>query len=63
MEKIRYEMAEVLCTQISTLSWCRDIIDNKLVMWNNLTSRPPTMELRQERDDFKWNPSRYSKPK
>ena len=48
-------MAEVLTTHISNLSWCRDLIGNKLVMWNNLASRLPTVELRQERDDFKWN--------
>ena len=45
----------VLRTQISNLSWRRDIIGNKLMMWNNLVSRLSTIDLSQERDDFKWN--------
>ena len=48
-------VAEVLRTQIPNLSWCRDLIGNKLTMWNNLASRLPTVVLSQERDDFKWN--------
>ena len=48
-------MAEVLHTQILNLSWHRDLIANKLAMWNNLASRLPTVVLSQERDDFKWN--------
>ena len=48
-------VAEVLRTQIPNLSWCRDLIGNKLVMWNNLVSYLPIVELSQERDDFKWN--------
>ena len=48
-------MGEVLCTQIPNISWHRDVIGNNLVMWNNLVSRLPTVELSQVRDDFKWN--------
>ena len=48
-------MADVLNTQIPNLSWCRDLIGNKLVMWNNLVSRLLTIVLSQERDEFKWN--------
>ena len=29
-------VAEVLCTQTPNLSWCRDLIGNKLAMWNIL---------------------------
>ena len=48
-------MADVLSTHIPNLSWRRDIIGNKLMMWNNLVSRLPTIDLSQERDGFKWN--------
>ena len=48
-------VAEVLLTQIPNLSWRRDIIGDKLAMWNNFASRLPTVVLSQERDDFKWN--------
>ena len=48
-------MADVLSTQISNVSWRRDLIGNKLVMWNNLVSRLSTIVLSQEKDDFKWN--------
>ena len=47
-------VADVLSTQIPNLSWCRDLIGNKLMMWNNLVSRLSTIDLRQEKDDFKW---------
>jgi len=33
----------------------RDLIGNKLVMWNNLVSRLSTIVLSQQRDGFKWN--------
>ena len=33
----------------------RDLIGNKLVMWNNLVSRLSTIVLSQEKYDFKWN--------
>jgi len=48
-------VADVLSTQISNVSWRRDLIGNKLMMWNNLVSRLSTIVLSQERDDFKWN--------
>jgi len=48
-------VADVLSTQIPNLSWRRDLIGNKLVMWNNLVSRLSTIVLSQERDEFKWN--------
>ena len=37
------------------LSWRRDLIGSKLVMWNNLTARLTNITLNHERDDFKWN--------
>ena len=48
-------VTDVLSTQIPNLSWRRDLIGNKLVMWNNLVSRLSTINLSQERDGFKWN--------
>ena len=48
-------MVEVLRSQIPNLSWHRDLIGNKLAIWNNLASRLPTLELSQERDAFRWN--------
>jgi len=48
-------VADVLSTQIPNLSWLRDLIGNKLVMWNNLVSHLSTIVLSQERDEFKWN--------
>ena len=48
-------VADVLSTKIPNLSWRRDLIGNKLVMWNNLVSRLSTIVLSQERDEFKWN--------
>ena len=46
-------VADVLSTQIPNLSWHRDLIGNKLVMWNNLVSHLSTIDLSQERDGFK----------
>jgi len=48
-------VADVLSTQIPNLCWHRDLIGNKLMMWNNLVSRLSTIDLSQEMDDFKWN--------
>ena len=48
-------VADVLSTQISNLSWHRDLFGNKLAMWNNLASRLASVRLNQERDGFKWN--------
>ena len=48
-------VADVLSTQIPNVFQRRDLIGNKLVMWNNLVSRLSTIVLNQERDDFKWN--------
>ena len=48
-------VADVLSTQISNISWQRDLIGNKLISWNNLLSRLEGIELRQERDEFRWN--------
>ena len=55
VKKKQDTVADVLSTQISNLSWRRDLIGNKLVMWNNLVSRLSTIDLSQERDGFKWN--------
>ena len=48
-------VANVLSTQIPNISWRKDLVFSKLVMWNNLVSRLSTIVLSQERDDFKWN--------
>ena len=37
------------------LSWRRDLIGSKLVLWNNLAARLANITLNHERDDFKWN--------
>ena len=46
-------VAAVLSTQISNIFWRRDLIGQKLVMWNNLVLRLSTIVLGQDRDDFK----------
>ena len=46
-------VAAVLSTQIPNIYWRRDLIGQKLVMWNNLVSRLSTIVLGQDRDDFK----------
>ena len=48
-------VADVLSTQIPNISWRRDLIGNKLISWNNLLSRLEGIELRHERDEFRWN--------
>ena len=48
-------VADVLSTQIPNLSWRRDLIGIKLVIWNNLVSRLSTIVLSQQRNGFKWN--------
>ena len=48
-------VADVLSIQIPNISWRRDLIGNKLISWNNLLSRLEGIELRQERDEFRWN--------
>ena len=50
-----HTVADVLSTQIPNISWRRDLIDNKLILWNNLLSRLEGTELRQGRDEFRWN--------
>ena len=55
VRKKQNTVADVLSTQIPNLFWCRDLIGNKLVMWNNLVSRLSTIVLNQQRDGFKWN--------
>ena len=48
-------VADVLSTPLLNVSWRRDLIGDKLVMWNNLISRLTTVELSQEEDDeFRW---------
>ena len=44
----------ILSTQIPNISWRRDRIGQKFVMWNNLVSRLPTIILGQDRYNFKW---------
>ena len=48
-------VAEVLSSGTPNLSWRRDLIDSKLVMWNNLAARLANITLNHERDKFKWN--------
>ena len=40
-------MADELNTHIPNISWRRDLIGNKLILWNNLLSRLEGIELRQ----------------
>ena len=44
-------VADILSTPIPNISWRRDLIDNKLVMWNNLVSRLAIVELSQEEEN------------
>ena len=48
-------MGEVLSTPNPNLTWRRDLIGSKLVIWNNLTSRLATVALTHEDDEFWWN--------
>ena len=48
-------MAEVLSSDTPNLSWRRDLIGSKLVIWNNLAARLANITLNHERDKFKWN--------
>jgi len=48
-------VAEVLRTPSANLSWRRDLIGSKLVMWNNLVSRLANVVLTYHCDEFKWN--------
>ena len=45
----------MLSTPNPNLTWRRDLIGNKLVMRNNLTSRLAMVALTQEDDEFRWN--------
>jgi len=48
-------VAEVLSSSTPNLSWRRDLIGSKLVIWNNLAARLANITLNHERDDLKWN--------
>ena len=48
-------VAEVMSSGTPNLSWRRDLIGSKLVMWNNLTARLANITLNHKWDDFKWN--------
>jgi hypothetical protein len=48
-------VAEVLSTEIPSISWRRDLIVPKLVMWNNLVARLANINLTDEGDEFKWS--------
>ena len=48
-------VGEVLSTPNPNLTWRRDLIRSKLVIWNNLTSRLATVALTHEDDEFWWN--------
>ena len=45
----------MLSTPNPNLTWRRDLIGSKLVIWNNLTSRLATVALTHEDDEFWWN--------
>jgi len=48
-------VADVLNTPLPNVSWRRDLIGDKLVMWNNLISHLTIVELSQEEEDeFRW---------
>ena len=48
-------VGEVLSTPFPNLTWRRDLIGSKLVMWNNLASRLATVALTHDEDEFRWN--------
>jgi len=48
-------VAAVLSTQPPNVSWHRDLLGDKLVMWNNLLSCLNHVALSQEEDEFWWN--------
>jgi hypothetical protein len=48
-------VAEILSTEIPNISWKRDLIGPKLVMWNNLVARLANINLTGEGDEFNWN--------
>ena len=45
----------MLSTPNPNLTWRRDLIGSKLVIWNNLTSRLATVALTHEDDEIWWN--------
>ena len=45
----------MLSTPNPNLTWRRDLIGSKLVIWNNLTSRLATVALTHDEDEFRWN--------
>lgn len=45
----------MLSTPTPNLSWRRDLIGNKLTMWNNLTARLAPITLSHDEDEFRWN--------
>jgi hypothetical protein len=48
-------VAEVLSTEIPNISWRRDLIGPKLVIWDNLVARLANINLTDEGDEFKWS--------
>ena len=53
VKKKQDTVAEVLRTLSHNLSWRRDLIGSKLVMWNNLVSWLANMVVTHDRDEFK----------
>lgn len=47
-------VAKVLCAYPPNISWRRDLIGHKLVLWNNLLSWLSNVGLSQEEDKFRW---------
>ena len=47
-------MEAVLSAYPPNVSWRRDLIGDKLVMWNNFLSRLTTVVIGQEEDEFIW---------
>lgn len=48
-------VADIFNTSPLNLSWCRDLIGHKLVVWNDLTPRLADVVLSDEQDGFRCN--------
>jgi len=48
-------VGQVLLAPTPNLSWRRDLIGNKLAMWNDLAARLAPITLSHDEDEFRWN--------
>ena len=48
-------VGQVLSAPTPNLSWRRDLIGNKLAMWNDLAARLAPITLSHDEDEFRWN--------